>query len=223
MKNKLVALDKVAVAYDGKTVLDDISLSLYEHDFLGIAGPNGGGKTSLLKVILGLLKPAAGRVTFYQEGKPVTSLTMGYLPQINLIDRKFPLSVREVIASGLLSEKPLFRAFRPEQNRWIDRVLQQMGVAELASNPIEALSGGQLQRVLLGRAIVSRPQVLILDEPGSYLDKQFESHFYPLLKEINKESAIIMVSHDRTTMADLTNNIIHIPPLSVKGQLSNNI
>ena len=221
MNNKLIGLDKVAIAYGGRTILGDFSLSLYEHDFLGITGPNGGGKTSLLKAILGLLKPAAGRISFWQDGKPAASLRMGYLPQINQIDRKFPISVREVIASGLLWEKPRFRTFRQEQNRRIDRMMEQMDVAELASDPIEALSGGQLQRVLLGRAMVSRPQVLILDEPGSYLDKQFEAHFYPSLKEINRESAIIMVSHDVTAMAGLTENIIHIPPLSPKGELIN--
>jgi zinc transport system ATP-binding protein len=213
MNNILIGLDRVAVAYEGKTVLRNISLSLYERDFLGITGPNGGGKTSLLKVILGLLKPAAGRVSFYRNGQPAASLRMGYLPQINRIDRNFPVCVREVIASGLISEKPLFRAFRQEQHRRIDRIMEQMDVAGLASNPVEALSGGQLQRVLLGRALVSRPQVLILDEPGSYLDRQFESRFYPLLKEINEESAIIMVSHDITAMSSLTKNIIHIPPV----------
>jgi zinc transport system ATP-binding protein len=222
MKNKLIDLDKVAIAYEGKTILADVSLSLYEGDFLGITGPNGGGKTSLLKVVLGLLKPAAGRISFYQDGKPAAALRMGYLPQSNQIDRKFPVSVREVIASGLLSEKPLFRSFRREQNRRIDRTMEQMDVAYLASNPIEALSGGQLQRVLLARAIVSRPQVLILDEPASYLDKRFEAHFYPSLKEINQESAIIMVSHDISAMAGLTKNIIHIPPLIPCGESVNN-
>lgn len=222
MKNKLIDLDRVAIAYEGKTILADVSLSLYEGDFLGITGPNGGGKTSLLKVVLGLLKPVAGRVAFYQDGKPADTLRMGYLPQINQIDRKFPVSVREVVASGLLSEKPLFRSFRKEQNRRIDRTMEQMDVARLASDPIEALSGGQLQRVLLARAIVSHPQVLILDEPASYLDKRFEAHFYPSLKEINKESAIVMVSHDISAMAGLTKNIIHIPPLIPEGKSVNN-
>ncbi|MDR1356704.1 MAG: ATP-binding cassette domain-containing protein [Tannerellaceae bacterium] len=212
MSDKLIEVDRITAAYDGKVVLKDISFILHEHDFLGIAGPNGCGKTTLLKIILGLLKPIAGRVAFYRNGLPVASaVRMGYLPQINQIDRRFPISVREVIASGLMAEKPRFRSFRPEQNRRIDNVAAQMGVEKLSPYPIGELSGGQLQRVLLGRAIVSEPQVLILDEPGSYLDKQFESYLYPLLKEINRESAVIMVSHDTQTLESLTDNTIHIP------------
>jgi zinc transport system ATP-binding protein len=205
MNRKLIELYKVTAAYDKKkTVLDNVSLSVFEHDFLGIVGPNGGGKTTLLKIILGLLTPVAGHISFYREGKPTASLKMGYLPQMNHLDKRFPISVREVVASGLMVEKPLFRTFRPEQNRRIDHVVEQMGLTALALRPIGELSGGQLQRVLLGRAIVARPQVLILDEPGSYVDKQFEAHFYPLLKEINRESAIILVSHDIQTVTSLT-------------------
>ncbi|MDR1918065.1 MAG: metal ABC transporter ATP-binding protein [Tannerellaceae bacterium] len=210
MNEKLIELKQVTAAYEGRIVLSEVSLCLYARDFLGVAGPNGGGKTTLLKVILGLLPPVAGQVCFYQEGKPAPSLKMGYLPQMNQTDRKFPISVREVIASGLMSEKALFRNFLPEQKQRIDQVVEQMGLEELTARSIGALSGGQLQRVLLGRAIVSRPQVLILDEPGSYIDKTFESRFYPLLKEINRESAIVLVSHDSQTLASLTNNTIYV-------------
>jgi zinc transport system ATP-binding protein len=210
MNDKQIEIEKVSVAYEGKTVLRDLSLTLYEGDFLGVVGPNGGGKTTLLKVILGLLPPAAGSVRFYQKGKPVASLKMGYLPQMTQLDRRFPISVREIVASGLMSGKPLFRSFLPDQNRQIDSVMKLMGVSDLASRPIGELSGGQLQRALLGRAIVSRPQVLIMDEPGSYVDKRFEARFYPLLKEINQESAIILVSHDIRTVASLTDRIVHV-------------
>jgi zinc transport system ATP-binding protein len=210
MNDKQIEIENVSAAYDGKIVLHDVSLTLYERDFLGVTGPNGGGKTTLLKVILGLLPPVAGRLRFYRKGSPAAALKMGYLPQMNQLDRKFPISVREVIASGLMSEKPLFHPFLPEQNRRINTVLELMGLEGLSLRPIGELSGGQLQRTLLGRAIVSRPQLLIMDEPGSYVDKQFESHFYPLLKEINKESSIILVSHDLRTVASLTNNIVHI-------------
>jgi zinc transport system ATP-binding protein len=222
MNDKLIEIEGVSAAYDGRIVLHDISLTLREHDFLGIAGPNGGGKTTLLKVILGLLPPVAGRIRFYRKGKPATSLKMGYLPQANQLDRKFPISVREVIASGLMSEKPLFRMFRAEQNRQTGRVLEQMGLCGLSSRPIGELSGGQLQRALLGRAIVSRPQVLILDEPGSYVDRQFESRFYPLLKEINKESTIILVSHDIRTLASLAQHTVYVSRTLSSGLEDNN-
>ena len=118
------------------------------------------------------------------------------------IDKKFPISVREVISSGLSAEKPLFRPFSRSQRERVDEVIVQMGLEVLAGRAIGELSGGQLQRVLLGRSIVSRPQVLILDEPNSYVDKRFESRFYQLLEEINKESAIILHYHPGANVSE---------------------
>lgn len=204
---KLIELQDITAAYGNKTVLRDVSLSVYENDFLGIIGPNGGGKTTLLKTILGLLSPASGSIRFFREGKAVSSLKIGYLPQLNNIDKKFPISVWEVVASGLAAEKPLFRSFGSKQKERVEEVLGQMGLEELSGRAIGELSGGQLQRVLLGRSIVSRPKVLILDEPNSYVDKRFESRFYQLLEEINKESAIILVSHDIGTVLAMVKNI----------------
>lgn len=205
--DKLIELRQVSAGYGNKPVLRDVSLDVWEHDFLGIIGPNGGGKTTLLKVILGLLPPVSGDIRFYQKGTEVSSLKIGYLPQMSLIDKKFPISVREVVSSGLAAEKPLFRNFHPAQKERVEEVIVQMGLEELSTRPIGELSGGQLQRVLLGRSIVSRPQVLILDEPNSYVDKRFESRFYQLLEEINKESSIILVSHDIGTVLAMVKNI----------------
>lgn len=197
----------VTAAYDNKVVLHDISLTVWSKDFLGIIGPNGGGKTTLLKVMLGLLTPTSGSICFYKEGKAVSKIRIGYLPQLNQIDRKFPISVREVIASGLASEKPFFQSFNVTQRQQIERTIEKMELEQLAERPIGELSGGQLQRVLLGRSIVSHPQVLILDEPNSYVDKRFESHLYKLLEEINQESAIVLVSHDIGTVLKMVKNI----------------
>ncbi|MCD8137168.1 MAG: ABC transporter ATP-binding protein [Parabacteroides gordonii] len=205
--DKLIEIDKITAAYGNKVVLKDVSLTVWKDDFLGIIGPNGGGKTTLLKVILGLLQPVSGSIRFYQDGVPVSSLRIGYLPQLNNIDRKFPISVWEVIASGLAAEKPRFRSYTEVQKQRIDEVIRQMGLEDLYTRSIGELSGGQLQRVLLGRSIVSRPQLLILDEPNSYVDKRFESRFYQLLEEINKESAIILVSHDIGTVLAMVKNI----------------
>lgn len=205
--DKLIEIDEITAAYGNKAVLRNVSLTVYENDFLGIIGPNGGGKTTLLKVILGLLSPVSGAIRFYKEETVVSSLKIGYLPQLNNIDKKFPISVREVIASGLAAEKPLFRSFNAKQHERVEEVIAQMGLEELYGRAIGELSGGQLQRVLLGRSIVSRPQVLILDEPNSYVDKRFESRFYQLLEEINKESAIILVSHDIGTVLAMVKNI----------------
>ncbi len=205
--NKLIEIRHITAGYSGKPVLQDVSLDIWENDFLGIIGPNGGGKTTLLKVILGLLTPEKGVINYYHNGLSAPSLKIGYLPQTNMIDKKFPISVWEVVSSGLSSAKPLFRGFNKLQNKRIEEVILQMGLGDLSDRPIGELSGGQLQRVLLGRSIVSRPEVLILDEPNSYVDKQFESHFYELLGVINKESAIILVSHDIGTILPLVKNI----------------
>ncbi len=205
--NKLIEINQVTAGYDHKIILKEVSLTVWENDFLGIIGPNGGGKTTLLKVILGLLNPLGGSIRFYRDGQEAPALQTGYLPQLNYIDRSFPISVREVIASGLASGKPLFRNYTAPQRERINEVIAQMGLEVLAGRPISDLSGGQLQRVLLGRSIVSRPQVLILDEPNSYVDKRFESKFYQLLEEINKESAVILVSHDIGTVLSLVKNI----------------
>lgn len=205
--NKLINIDNIVAGYDNKIVLHDISLDIWENDFLGIIGPNGGGKTTLLKIILGLLKPKSGSVRYFDGEKEVSSLKIGYLPQMNKIDKKFPISVREVVLSGLMAEKPRFRDFTAEQKQRAEEVIAQMGLQELAKRAIGDLSGGQLQRVLLGRSMVSRPKVLILDEPNSYVDKRFESHFYNLLEEISKESSIILVSHDIGTVLSMVKNI----------------
>ena len=205
--DKLIELREVTAGYGNKIALRNVTLDVLKNDFLGIIGPNGGGKTTLLKVILGLLPPISGTIRFYDENVEVPSLKIGYLPQMSQIDKKFPISVREVISSGLSAEKPLFRPFNRSQRGRVDEVIVQMGLEELAGRAIGELSGGQLQRVLLGRSIVSRPQVLILDEPNSYVDKRFESRFYQLLEEINKESAIILVSHDIGTVLTMVKNI----------------
>lgn len=125
---------------------------------------------------------------------------MGYLPQYNSIDRKFPISVEEVILSGLSARKTLASRFTSGQKEKVKEVINRMGLEGLAKRSIGQLSGGQLQRALLGRAIVSDPQVVILDEPSTYIDKQFEARLYELLEEINKECAIILVSHDIGTV-----------------------
>ena len=204
---KLIEIKNVSASYLTKFVLNDVSLCVWKDDFLGIIGPNGGGKTTLLKIILGLMKPLSGDIVFFENEKPVTFLKIGYLPQINPIDKHFPLSVYEVVSSGLTIEKPRFRNFTTSQKERIHQLIVQIGLEAYAKSAIGELSGGQLQRVLLARAIVSHPQLLILDEPSTYVDKRFESQFYELLSVINKDTAIILVSHDIGTLIPLVKNV----------------
>ena len=204
---KLIETQNITVSYDVKTVLRDISLTIWTNDFLGVIGPNGGGKTTLLKAILGLLQPSQGHIIFYEDDQPVHSLKIGYLPQINQLDKYFPISVSEVISSGLMGEKKSWRKYSNKQKQRITETLDLMGMSEKAGRPIGELSGGELQRVLLGRAIVSHPHVLILDEPNTYVDKFFESRLFKLLEELNEDMAIILVSHDIGTIVPLVKNI----------------
>ena len=204
---KLIEIKNVTASYDVKPVLNCVSLDVWKYDFLGIIGPNGGGKTTLLKLILGLMKPASGEIRFFDDGKRVSSLKMGYLPQINPVDKRFPISVYEVISSGLAGEKPLFKDFAASQKEHVNEMISKMGLEEFAKRAIGELSGGQLQRALLARAVVSRPQLLILDEPNTYVDKKFESQFYELLGEINKNTSIILVSHDIGALLPMVKNV----------------
>lgn len=200
MNEPIIEVRGLSAGYDGRTVLHDIDLTVYEHDFLGIIGPNGGGKTTLIKCILGLLKPTGGKISYRVS-------TMGYLPQYNSIDRKFPISVEEVILSGLSSKKSLVSRFTDAHREKVRAVIARMGLEGLERRAIGQLSGGQLQRALLGRAIVSDPSVVILDEPSTYIDKRFEARLYELLAEINKECAIILVSHDIGTVLQQVKSI----------------
>lgn len=205
---KLIDISNLCVGYDNKPdVLTEVNLTIYDDDFLGVIGPNGGGKTTLLKSILGLIKPQSGLVTYFHNGQPTSQLNIGYLPQINQIDRKFPISVHDVIQSGLKPRKGLFSSYAAKEKQQVGIIAEQLGISHLLQRSIGVLSGGQLQRVLLGRAIVDNPQLLVLDEPSSYVDKLFEKNFYKLLADISQRLAIVLVSHDVGTIIPLVKNI----------------
>lgn len=195
------------LAYDRRTVLDDINLRLDRGDFLAITGPNGGGKTSLLRLMLKLIAPTRGRVIYLSpEGREVKRLSIGYLPQKNLIDSRFPITVSEVVASGLLSS----HLPTAESDTRVADMLERMGIDTHASASIGTLSGGQLQRTLLGRALISRPEILVLDEPLSYIDKRFEERFYDIIADVAPMTTIVLVSHEMTRIASMATRHISI-------------
>ena len=191
MDNPLIQINGVDVAYQKQLALSKVSLTIYDRDFVGIIGPNGGGKTTLIKTVLGLIKPQKGTITYGIERTEI-----GYLPQGAQVDDQFPITVREVVASGLGTGKPVGRARRDEQKRMVDQVLGQVGMESLRSRSIGSLSGGEFQRTMLARAIVSSPKLLVMDEPDTHVDNKFEMELYALLKELNKRMTILLVSHD---------------------------
>ena len=208
-ENKIISIENLWLSYTDKSVLEDINLDIYQGDFLLVSGPNGGGKTSLLRTILGLQKPTRGAIYFFEKGEPVDSLDIGYLPQKNSIDSKFPITVEEVVASGLMGKS----AKRPQAvlKREIDYMLDLMGITALRERPIGVLSGGQLQRTLFGRALISHPEMLILDEPSSYIDRQFEGRMVDILRELSSRgTTIMMVSHEIEPFIALSNRNLYI-------------
>lgn len=196
---KIMEISGLSSAYNNTDVLEDVNLSIYAHDYLGIIGPNGGGKSTLLKCILGV-KEYKGTIRFFDKnGKETSKPKIGYLPQYTKIDNAFPITVEEVIQAGIPC-RPLHWRKKKKEQHLVEDTMHKVGVSELAKQSIGELSGGQLQRVLLGRAIVADPDILMLDEPNTYLDKAHEMKLYEILDEINKDCAIILVSHDVGTV-----------------------
>lgn len=199
----ILELKDITAGYDHQPVLEHVNFTIREGDFIGIIGPNGGGKTTLLKVILGLLKPFSGVVIYHTSKQNL----FGYLPQNNRFDQRFPINVTEVVLSGLMSGKGLYKSYTRADRKKAWELLDKYGMGNYKKSPIGDLSGGQMQRVFLCRAIISSPRILILDEPTTYVDSNFEKEFYPILEELNKSLSIVMVSHDLGTICSYVKTI----------------
>ena len=200
----LVKIEDLCVGYDKVPILENANLEIFEQDFIGVIGPNGGGKTTLLKAILGLLKPFSGSISFRKDldgkKKPI-----GYLPQVRHIDRKFPITVFDVVRSGSIMEGAAKSKSVIKER--VEQLLNEMGVADIRNKAIGELSGGQMQRVFLCRALLSSPKLLILDEPDTFVDNRFEGELYERLRNLNKEIAILLVSHDVGTISSYVKTI----------------
>jgi zinc transport system ATP-binding protein len=205
----ILAFENVSFAYDGFPVLRNVSFHIDEGEYVGIIGPNGGGKTTLFKLILGFLKPTHGKILFY--GKPTADVTdfLAYVPQTLRHDRQFPISVLEVVLGGLLHRLPWYGRFSKKDHEDALCALDKVGLREFQNRQFGTLSLGQTQRVLIARAIVSRPKLLLLDEPTASVDSHSEAEIHKILASLRNEITLLMVTHDiRTIIQDVQRVIL---------------
>ncbi|WP_075883874.1 metal ABC transporter ATP-binding protein [Candidatus Protochlamydia sp. W-9] len=193
----IIKVDHLTFCYDNSTILSDISFEVNPGEFIGIIGPNGGGKTTLLKLIMGFLKPENGKIEVFGKNPIAQSFQqLAYVPQSIRFDREFPISVFEVVLSGLLSQLPWYGHFSKKAKLAAYEALEKVGLKEFSRESFGTLSGGQTQRVLIARALVSKPRLLLLDEPTASVDSRAEADIYALLKELKGSMTILMVTHD---------------------------
>jgi zinc transport system ATP-binding protein len=203
---------EVSFSYNGNPILQDITFDVKEGEYLGIIGPNGGGKTTLFKVILGLLKPQTGEILIY--GEPLASFgkkhLIGYVPQRSLSDYYFPATVEEVVRSGRTARLGLLKRMSKEDSAAIERVMEVTDVAGLKGRLIGQLSGGERQRVFIARALASEPKILILDEPDVGVDVTAQEKFYSFLDDLNRNLGItiLLISHDIDVVAHQAKTIL---------------
>jgi zinc transport system ATP-binding protein len=202
----LISVRDVTFGYGREVVLDRVDLAIQPRDFLAIIGPNGGGKTTLLKVILGLLRPWSGDVDFNLPGGRNHG-RLGYVPQFSTFDKNFPLRVEDVVLMGRLGARGLLRRYTREDRAAAAGALERLGLADLARDHVAEISGGQLQRVLIARALASEPDVLFLDEPTASIDAESRTTLRGLLEELNARIPVVVVTHDVTSIAPMVQRI----------------
>ncbi|MFW3146472.1 MAG: metal ABC transporter ATP-binding protein [Thermoplasmatota archaeon] len=196
MTSKAIEIRGLTAGYDGEAILKDVDLEIDHGEFFGLIGPNGGGKSTLLKVILGLIKPMQGRVRIYGEPPEKGRRHVGYVPQYTTFDKDFPITVMNVAMMGRRRNKGLRPFYSPKDKEAAIKALEEVGMWEFRRKQINELSGGQKQRVYIARALAMDPRVLLLDEPTASIDAKMEESIYKLLREINRDRTIVLVTHD---------------------------
>jgi len=196
MSRILLKISKLKYAYSNELALSDIDFTLHEREILGIIGPNGAGKTTLIKLILGLMEPDSGGIELFGKSPHQTRHLVGYVPQHPNLDTNFPISAMELVEMGLLAKTKMFRSISKENRKSIEDALNKVGLWDIRHKHIAHLSGGEFQRILLARSLVSQAKLLILDEPFAGIDAPRGLEFYELLKQLSRDVAIILVSHD---------------------------
>ena len=210
MSPPVIQVQELEFAYEKTLILHQVNFKVAKGEFVGIFGPNGGGKTTLLKLLMGFLKPKKGHIHLFGKPPKMVLSKIGYVPQLKGFDKKFPISVLEVVLMGALSKARWWGGFpHVEKERALDS-LKRVGLYKKRDQPFGTLSGGEAQRVLIARALTSQPEILLLDEPTASIDREAEQMIYQLLEELKKSITILMVTHDLQALVGQVDKMICI-------------
>jgi len=204
----VVEISGLSFSYDGAPVLAGVDLLVEERDFVSLIGPNGGGKTTLLKLMLGLLQPTSGTLRVFGRPPAEARTHIGYVPQQVSLDPKFPVSVMDVVLMGRLAKGRILGRYTRADRKTAEFLLDTVGLSGQIHSPFSSLSGGQQQRALIARALACEPDLFLLDEPTANLDLRVESELHGLLKELNNKMTIVLVSHDLGFVTDLVKKVV---------------
>lgn len=225
-----IVIKELSFSYDAYPVLEDVNLFIPAGDFVTIVGPNGGGKTTLLKLMLGLLRPSRGEVRVFETAPQEARPRIGYMPQHSDLDPQFPATVMDVALMGRLGHGKAFGRYSRKDKEIAGRILEQVGLYDLRKKAFSLISGGQRQRLLLARALACEPDLLLLDEPTANLDMVMEGDLYELLHDLNQRLTIVMVSHDLGFVSKVVKKVVCVkrkvlmhPTSEITGQIINDI
>lgn len=203
-----IAIHNLSFAYQDHRVLTDVSFEIRPGQFIGMIGPNGGGKTTLIKLILGFLKASIGSIRVFGQTPVAARKDMAYVPQSLRFDKQFPITVLELVLEGRLAHLPWYGRFSEQDKKIALEALDKVGLADLQHRPFGSLSGGQAQRILIARALASEPKLLLLDEPTANVDTHAETEIYTLLKQLQGQMTILMVTHHLQAAIELVEKVI---------------
>jgi len=195
MTDPIITTSHLSFHYGNVPILDDVNIEIFANEFIGIIGPNGGGKSTLLKLLLGFLKPTKGTITISGVSPKKARQRMAYVPQSLHSDKQFPITVKEVVLGGCIGNTSWLGLFKQEDKIRMEEILEKMNLTDFAHTPFGSLSGGQVQKALIARALVSKPEILLLDEPTANVDKQAEEEIYRILASLQGSITVLMVTH----------------------------
>lgn len=216
--NEAISFNNVTFGYDVSPVLENVSFTINRGDFISILGPNGGGKTTLAKLMLGLYTPNSGKILINGRSPVQMRGRIGYVPQYSLFDPNFPVSVKDVVLMGRIKNFSI--RYTKEDRAQADKAMESVGIGSLSANPFSELSGGQRQRVLIARALATNPEILLLDEPTANVDAAVEYKMSAMLGDLKKKMTVLLITHDLGFVSELVNKVVcvnrdvHIHPTS---------